>query len=546
VTAAITVPELLADPAGIPQARSMLARAEWAARQFSRYDKAAVDAIVRAAAEAGAARAREYADWAVRETGFGVAEHKVLKNIACSTGLVDHYAGHDYVTPRIDSGARIVEVPRPAGVILALTPSTNPVATVFFKCLLALMTRSVVVLSPHPLARECCADAARTLAAAAVAAGAPDGVIQVVDEPSVPLIEALMSDERTSVIVATGGVAVVRAAYSSGNPAIGVGPGNVPVLVDATADLAAAARRIVDSKSFDNSVLCTNESVLIAEESISAELTRQLKRAGAHVLAPQERDRVAGLLFPAGRFDIRFVGQDATRIAAEAGVRVPRGTRILLAPFAQVVPEEPLAREKLCPVLGMVTVPDARRGIDTARAVLRIAGRGHSASIHSQDPATIMAYGGAVEVVRVSVNVGNSLGSAGLETGLAPTMTIGTGFFGRSSVGENLHPGHLVQWTRLAYNSDPAETFGDFTGLSPWAAPAGAVPAYPVASNQRDVPPDASANGHRGPGRATQARSSSSSRQPQTGPDVSLLRDEIRRLVIEELAQLTGRQGGSR
>jgi len=132
----------------------MLARAEWAARQFSRYDKPAVDAIVRAAAEAGAAKAREYADWAVRETGFGVAEHKVLKNIACSTGLVGHYAGHDYVTPRIDRDAKIVEVPRPAGVVLALTPSTNPVATVFFKCLLALMTRSVVVLSPHPLARE--------------------------------------------------------------------------------------------------------------------------------------------------------------------------------------------------------------------------------------------------------------------------------------------------------------------------------------------------------------------------------------------------------
>ena len=234
----ISVSELLTDPAGVPRARAMLQRAEWAARAFARYDKPAVDAIVRAAAEAGAAKAREYAEWAVRETGFGVAEHKVLKNIACSTGIADFYAGHDYVTPRIDAEARIVEVPRPAGVVLALTPSTNPVATVFFKCLLALMTRSVVVVSPHPLAKEVCADAARTLAGAAVRAGAPDGVIQVVDEPSVPLIDALMTDERTSVIVATGGVPVVRAAYSSGTPAIGVGPGNVPVLVDATADLA--------------------------------------------------------------------------------------------------------------------------------------------------------------------------------------------------------------------------------------------------------------------------------------------------------------------
>src|SRR6516165_4873629 len=172
--AQISVSELLTDPAGVPRARAMLQRAEWAARAFARYDKPAVDAIVRAAAEAGAARAREYAEWAVRETGFGVAEHKVFKNIACSTGIADHYASHDYVTPRIDAQARIVEVPRPAGVVLALTPSTNPVATVFFKCLLALMTRSVVVVSPHPVAQEVCADAARTLATAATQAGAPD------------------------------------------------------------------------------------------------------------------------------------------------------------------------------------------------------------------------------------------------------------------------------------------------------------------------------------------------------------------------------------
>jgi len=535
--AQISVTELLTDPAGVPRARAMLQRAEWAARSFARYDKPEVDAIVRAAAEAGAARAREYADWAVRETGFGVAEHKVLKNIACSTGIADHYASHDYVTPRIDAQARIVEVPRPAGVVLALTPSTNPVATVFFKCLLALMTRSVVVVSPHPLAKEVCADAARTLAAAAVRAGAPDGVIQVVDEPSVPLIDALMTDERTSVIVATGGVPVVRAAYSSGTPAIGVGPGNVPVLVDATADLAKAARRIVDSKSFDNSILCTNESVLIVEQPAAGTLLRHLKQAGAYLLAPDERDKIAAMLFPGGRFDIRFVGKDASWIAAEAGLRVPNRTRVLLAPFDLVVPEEPLAREKLCPVLGLVQVPTARRGIDAARAVLRLSGRGHSAAIHSSDPQVIMEYGAAVEVLRVAVNVGNSLGSAGLETNLAPTMTVGTGFFGRSSVAENLHPSHLVQWTRLAYNRDPAEPFGDFAGIVPWHATAGhqglkgSVPPYPVASNQKGDRPAAAGGGGGTNGPA---------RSELNGSDASALREQIRRLILEELSQLAG------
>jgi acetaldehyde dehydrogenase / alcohol dehydrogenase len=532
----ISVAELLTDPAGVPRARAMLQRAEWAGRAFARYDKPAVDAIVHAAAAAGAAGAREYAERAVRETGFGVVEHKVLKNVACSTGIVEHYAGHDYVTPRVDAAAKVVEVPRPAGVVLALTPSTNPVATVFFKCLLALMTRSVVVVSPHPMAREVCGDAARALGEAAVKAGAPDGVIQVVDEPSVPLINALMTDERTSVIVATGGVPVVRAAYSSGTPAIGVGPGNIPVLVDATADLAKAARRIVDSKSFDNSVLCTNESVLIVTEQAASALLRHLKQAGAYLLAPDERDKIAAMLFPGGRFDIRFVGKDASWIAAEAGLRVPNRTRVLLAPFDLVVPEEPLAHEKLCPVLGLVRVPTARRGIDAARAVLRLSGRGHSAAIHSTDPQVIMEYGAAVEVLRVAVNVGNSLGSAGLETNLAPTMTIGTGFFGRSSVGENLHPSHLVQWTRLAYNRDPAEPFGDFAGLVPWQAPAarqGSVPPYPVASNQRgDRPATAGGGG--------QAYSRDRSEPNGLGADASALREQIRRLILEELSQLAG------
>jgi acyl-CoA reductase-like NAD-dependent aldehyde dehydrogenase len=524
--AAINVAELSA--AGIPRARAMLQRAEWAARAFARYDRDSVDAIVRAAAAAGAARAREYAEWAVRETGFGVAEHKAVKNIACSTGIAEHYAGHDYVTPRVDREARLVEIPRPAGVVLALTPSTNPVATVFFKCLLALMTRNVVVLSPHPLARRCCADAARALAAAAVAAGAPDGVIQVVDEPSVPLIDALMTDERTSVIVATGGVPVVRAAHSSGTPALGVGPGNVPVLVDATADLPGAARRIADSKSFDNSVLCTSESVLIVQEQAAAALLRELGRAGAYLLEPAERDRVSRVLFPDGRFDIRFTGKDAAWIAAQAGVRVPAATRVLLAPFDLVVPEEPLAHEKLCPVLGLVRVASARRGTEAARAVLRLSGRGHSAAIHSRDPAVILEYGAALEVLRVVVNAGSSLGAAGLDTGLAPSMTVGTGFFGRSSAAENLRPSHLVQWTRLAYSSDPAEPFGDFTGLVPWQAPAGHVPSYPVASNQRPVPAE--------------------QREPEAfpvhngfQPGQEVLREEIRRLVIEELSQL-GRQ----
>jgi acyl-CoA reductase-like NAD-dependent aldehyde dehydrogenase len=267
----------------------MVERADWAARAYAKYDIATVNRIVDAAASALATRAQEFARDAVSETGFGVVEHKVLKNIACSTGIVETYRGQDFVSPEIDEVNKIVAIPRPAGVILALTPSTNPVATVSFKIILALMTRNSIIISPHPMAKKVCVAAAKAMAEAAVAAGAPDGIIQIVEDPSIPLINALMTDERTDVIVATGGTPVVRSAYRSGNPAIGVGPGNVPVLVDATADLAKTAARIIESKAFDNSILCTNESVVIAEEAIADKLLASFAREGAYVLKDDEK-----------------------------------------------------------------------------------------------------------------------------------------------------------------------------------------------------------------------------------------------------------------
>jgi acyl-CoA reductase-like NAD-dependent aldehyde dehydrogenase len=515
------------EPQGVPRGRAMLERAEWASRAFARFDANSVWRIVEAAAEAGAAKAAEFAERAVAETGFGVAEHKLVKNLGCSTGLVDSYRGHDYVSVRVDTDQKIVSVPRPAGVILALTPSTNPVSTVFFKTLLSLMTRNAIVISPHPYARKVCSDAARTMAEAAVAAGAPDGAVQWVEDPSIPLVNALMTDERTDVIVATGGPAVVRSAYRSGNPALGVGPGNVPALVDRTANLQRAAQRIVDSKSFDNSTLCTNESVLVVEEHVADRLLQHMQHHGAYLLTDDERDRVREMLFPDGQFDVRLVGKDASWLAAQAGIRVGPRTKILLAPFELPVPEEPLAHEKLCPVLGVLRVASASRGIQAACAVLRIGGAGHSAAIHSTDPATIMEYGAAARVLRVSVNVGNSLGSSGMETNLAPSMTIGTGFFGRSSIGENLQPGHLVNWTRLAYNADVKEAMADFGGLDPWQVPAGPVPAYPVASNAADSPALVP------PRPALPARPG----MPETS-DVDELREEIRLLIVEELRQI--------
>lgn len=523
----------------IAQAGQMLERATWAAGSFATYDREHVMRIVTAVADAAYAKSREYAEWAVKETGFGVVDHKVIKNQACSRGIVEQYRDQDFVTPRVDVARKIVEVPRPAGVVLALTPSTNPVATVYFKILLSLMTRNAIVISPHPLAKESCADAARVLGEAAVLAGAPDGIIQCVTNPSVPLIEALMSDPRTNVILATGGTAVVRAAYSSGNPAIGVGPGNVPVFVDATADAKVAAKLIVDSKAFDNSTLCTNESVLIVEDSIADKLIREMERCGAYVLDATGAALLRDYMFPYGRLNVDVVGKDAALIAKGAGLRVGPRTTVLVAPFDVAVPEEPLTHEKLSPVLGMIRVPDARRGIETARAVVRIAGAGHSAAIHSGNPQTIMEFTAQVPVLRVAVNVGNSLGSSGMGTNLAPTMTVGTGFVGRSSVGENLEPKHLLNWARIAYNCDPSFPMADFSGLTPWQEHTTAVPAYPLASNDARATGDVvrpSVNGVDAQDRIA-ARVAHSMGGDGNGGD-ERFRAEIRRLVVEELSQL--------
>jgi acyl-CoA reductase-like NAD-dependent aldehyde dehydrogenase len=525
--------------ASISRAGHMLERARWAAAAYAEYDAATVAGIVAAVAEAAYAQAERFAADAVTETGMGVVADKVRKNRACSRGIVEYYKagidGGDYVSPRVDPDRKIIELPRPAGVVLALTPTTNPVATVYFKTILALMTRNAVVVAPHPRAARCSADAARVLAEAAVAAGAPDGVVQVIDEPSIPLVQALMADERTDVIVATGGTAVVRAAYSSGNPALGVGPGNVPVLVDATADVTAAAQRIVDSKAFDNSVLCTNESVLIAEDAIADKLRAALTRAGAHILDEDGARRLRAYMFADGHLNTDVVGRDAAWIAGQAGLRVTQKTRVLIAPFGEVISEEMLAHEKLSPVLGMTTVADAARGIRAARAVVRIGGAGHSAAIHSENPLTITNFAAQVPVLRISVNVGNSTGSAGLDTNLAPSMTIGTGYVGRSSIGENLQPHNLVNWARVAYNSDPAVVMGNFAGIDPWRAPAGAVPAYPRASNDHDGAPLQPVR--------TRPRVPNGYQTANGTTDLNLdaLRAELRALVVEELAQLIKR-----
>jgi acyl-CoA reductase-like NAD-dependent aldehyde dehydrogenase len=495
----------------------MLEAAGWAAGAFAAFDRNRVEAVARAAAEAGFAAAGQLAEAAVRETGFGVAEHKKTKNEIASKGLYDLYRNEDFCSKRVLPERKIVELPRPAGVVFALTPSTNPVCTVFFKIMLALLTRNAIVISPHPMARKCSIEAARIMAAAAEKAGAPSAVIQVVDEPSLPLINHIMKSPKVNVILATGGMPMVRAAYSSGNPAIGVGPGNAPALVDASADLDAAAKRIVQSKSFDNSILCTNESVVVAEEKIADPLIAAFGRNGAYVAKPNEVAMLRDLLFGKGTFNIEILGKSAVEIGQKAGIRVPGGAKIILAEIDRIGIDEPLSKEKLCPVLGFVRAPHIEAAITMSRALIRMSGAGHSAAIHSRNPATIMKFGASIKALRVAVNAPCSQGAAGFATHLAPSFTVGTGFFGRSAVGENIEPRHLVNWTRIAYSDEAGEPFGDFEGLEPI-----------------DMLPDP-VLGREAPISLGKLQEGAEALPSDSSDEVARLRDEIRRIVLDEL-----------
>ncbi|MEZ5775577.1 MAG: aldehyde dehydrogenase family protein [Hyphomicrobiaceae bacterium] len=512
------------------RADMVLERAKWAAEVFHRYDRGRTFAIAEAVANAAFQHAERYAEWAVRETGFGVVEHKRIKNELTSRAFLDYYRDWDFVSPRTDQATKIVEIPRPAGVIFALIPSTNPISTVNFKILCAMMTRNAIVVSPHPAARECSVDAARLLARAAEEAGAPDGIIQVIERPTLALIEEFMGSDKTDVILATGGTAMVRSAYSSSNPAIGVGPGNAPVMVDESADLKLAAGHIVESKSFDNSVLCTNESVLITLAAVEKELARELTRAGCHVCSEEETSRLRAYLFHERGFNVEALGRDATWIAEQAGIRVANQTKVLVTPIDLIGVDEPLSREKLCPVLAMFVADSRSQALTMARAVLRFTGAGHSAAIHSRDPQTIVDYAAAVEVYRVVVNAPCSQGAAGFQTNLAPTFTIGTGFYGRSSIGENIGPQHLVHWTRIAFHKGERDLAGsisrasmDFKGPLP-EAPSDGVPGKSAAALSSGRGMARGGGGSGGPA-------------PSGDPSYHQLREEIRRIIAQELAQ---------
>ncbi|MBW4703545.1 MULTISPECIES: bifunctional acetaldehyde-CoA/alcohol dehydrogenase [unclassified Micromonospora] len=428
---------------------------------YDRYDQEQIDHIVRKASVAALDRHAALAQLAVAETGRGVFEDKAVKNIfACEH--VTHSMAKTRTVGVIsrDEISGIVEIADPVGVVAGITPVTNPTSTTIFKALLALKTRNPIIFAFHPAAQRCSVEAARTVRDAAVAAGAPEHCIQWIEEPSVEATTALMHHPGVATILATGGNAMVRAAYSAGKPALGVGAGNVPAWIEASAKLKRAVNDIVLSKSFDNGMICASEQAVILDAAIHDAAIDEFRTLHAHLATPAEKEKLEALLFPAGKLNPDVVGRTAAWIADAAGITVAPDTSIILVAVDRVGPDEPLTREKLCPVLAVLRADSREQGLRYAEQMVEFHGLGHSAVIHTADEELVEEFGRRVKAVRIIWNSPASQGGIGdMYNAFLPSLTLGCGSYGRTSVSDNVSAVNLLNIKRIGRRNNNMQWF---------------------------------------------------------------------------------------
>ncbi len=458
-TSAVAVaPAPSTDERSVAEARDLIERAHKAFLEFQSFTQEQVDGIVDAVAAAATANAEKLARIAVEETTYGVVEHKVLKNLFSSQRVYEAIRPLKTVgIVRENKGLGVIEIAVPVGVVAAVLPSTNPTSTAIYKALIAIKGRNSIVLSPHPTALRCCCEAAAIMKDAAVKAGAPADVICCFNTPSLAGTQELMKHRRTSVILATGGMGMVRAAYSSGKPAFGVGPGNVPAFIDSSADLSKAVADVVFGKTFDNGTICSSEQAIVIEESLREPVLKELAKNGAHLLSREDAEKLGKQMvnLEAHTINPKFVGKAAVKVAELAGIKAPPNTRVLVAVLEKVGHEEPLSAEKLSPVLALYMEKDRASAMSRCVDLLRFGGLGHTCAIHAKDDAVIREYGLKMPAYRVVVNSPSPLGSIGSSTNLFPAMTLGCGAAGGNITSDNISPLHLINLKRVAYEARP-------------------------------------------------------------------------------------------
>ena len=434
------------DLLSVQEVRDLVEKAKKAQQEFVQKSQEEVDAIVKSVAEAGVRNAKRLAKMAHEETGFGIEADKVIKNVFGSRGVYEAIKDMKTIgVLEVDEEKKTKKIAIPVGIVAGLIPSTNPTSTAFYKSEIALKGGNAIIFSPHPNAKNCIVEAVKVIRTAIAEAGGNEDLVSVITIPTIQATDMLMKHPDVAMILATGGSAMVRAAYSSGTPAIGVGPGNGPAYIEKTADVALAVKRIMDSKTFDNGTICASEQSVMCDCDMEPAVRVEMEKQGAYFLNDEQIAKLGKFILRAnGTMNPQIVGKSAQVIADLAEIEIPEGTRVLVAKETGIGFGHPYSNEKLAPILGFYTAENYVEICELAQKILHYEGAGHTFSMHTKDPKIVDYFAARIPASRIMVNTPSALGGIGASTGMLPALTLGCGAIGGSATSENVGPQHLI------------------------------------------------------------------------------------------------------
>ena len=434
------------DLLSVQEVRDLVEKAKKAQQEFAQKSQEEVDAIVKSVAEAGVRNAKRLAKMAHEETGFGIEADKVIKNVFGSRGVYEAIKDMKTIgVLEVDEEKKTKKIAIPVGIVAGLIPSTNPTSTAFYKSEIALKGGNAIIFSPHPNAKNCIVEAVKVIRTAIAEAGGNEDLVSVITIPTIQATDMLMKHPDVAMILATGGSAMVRAAYSSGTPAIGVGPGNGPAYIEKTADVALAVKRIMDSKTFDNGTICASERSVMCDCDMEPAVRVEMEKQGAYFLNDEQIAKLGKFILRAnGTMNPQIVGKSAQVIADLAEIEIPEGTRVLVAKETGIGFGHPYSNEKLAPILGFYTAENYVEICELAQKILHYEGAGHTFSMHTKDPKIVDYFAARIPASRIMVNTPSALGGIGASTGMLPALTLGCGAIGGSATSENVGPQHLI------------------------------------------------------------------------------------------------------
>ena len=434
------------DLLSVQEVRDLVEKAKKAQQEFAQKSQEEVDAIVKSVAEAGVRNAKRLAKMAHEETGFGIEADKVIKNVFGSRGVYEAIKDMKTIgVLEVDEEKKTKKIAIPVGIVAGLIPSTNPTSTAFYKSEIALKGGNAIIFSPHPNAKNCIVEAVKVIRTAIAEAGGNEDLVSVITIPTIQATDMLMKHPDVAMILATGGSAMVRAAYSSGTPAIGVGPGNGPAYIEKTADVALAVKRIMDSKTFDNGTICASEQSVMCDCDMEPAVRVEMEKQGAYFLNDEQIAKLGKFILRAnGTMNPQIVGKSAQVIADLAEMEIPEGTRVLVAKETGIGFGHPYSNEKLAPILGFYTAENYVEICELAQKILHYEGAGHTFSMHTKDPKIVDYFAARIPASRIMVNTPSALGGIGASTGMLPALTLGCGAIGGSATSENVGPQHLI------------------------------------------------------------------------------------------------------